>query len=261
MLKIVNYFFFELLSKQIYTIYYTISNTLSMPFYRKKYRKKSRKYKKKKRKSNSWLKTTGSGLVRSSPFGKRFTFKSKYVALGLILDPGLGGVPATYVFSANGLYDPDVTGTGHQPIGFDQLMPMYDHYTVIGSRIKVRASNDTSGKSQYFILSLSDTHIHNSDTVKLLENGQNRYTIMGPADSGTENKTLTLNCNPSKFLGHQVMQTKACQGNINSNPSEQVYYHVTVGPVDNTSDSAQVTIMVEIEYIAILTEPKQLASS
>jgi len=38
------------------------------------------------------------------------------------------GAVSTYVFAANGLYDPNITGTGHQPMGFDQLLQFYNHY-------------------------------------------------------------------------------------------------------------------------------------
>jgi len=45
----------------------------------------------------------------------------------------------THVFRLNSLFDPDLTGTGHQPLGFDQWATLYGEYQVMGSRIKVRA--------------------------------------------------------------------------------------------------------------------------
>jgi len=42
-----------------------------------------------------------------------------------------------YNFRANSCYDPDYDGAGHQPMGFDQMALKYNHYQVLGSRIKV----------------------------------------------------------------------------------------------------------------------------
>ena len=42
-------------------------------------------------------------------------------------------VPAVKYFSANGCYDPYISGTGHQPRGFDQWTAFYDHYCALRS--------------------------------------------------------------------------------------------------------------------------------
>lgn len=36
----------------------------------------------------------------------------------------------SYIYNANSLYDPNRTGVGHQPRGFDQLTPLYNRYRV-----------------------------------------------------------------------------------------------------------------------------------
>lgn len=36
-----------------------------------------------------------------------------------------------HLFRANGIFDPDVTGTGHQPLYRDQVADLYTNYTVI----------------------------------------------------------------------------------------------------------------------------------
>jgi hypothetical protein len=55
------------------------------------------------------------------------------------LNPGSGS-NASYVFAMNGLYDPNITGTGHQPYGFDEYCAAagagpYNRYTVVKSRL------------------------------------------------------------------------------------------------------------------------------
>ncbi len=54
---------------------------------------------------------------------------------------GTAGVLARYVFSANGAYDPNITGTGHQMMGFDQMMLFYEQAVVVRSKIQVTFSS------------------------------------------------------------------------------------------------------------------------
>ena len=86
--------------------------------------------------SRRGLKTQGfpSRLKCTLPFFQRYT-----------LNPGIGGTCASYVFRGNDMYDPDVTGAGHQPRGFDQVMLMFDHFVVIGVRMVVDIHNDDGG--------------------------------------------------------------------------------------------------------------------
>lgn len=45
-----------------------------------------------------------------------------------------------YVFKLNGMFDPNTTGTGHQPYGFDQMMNIYQRYCVLRARYKINFS-------------------------------------------------------------------------------------------------------------------------
>jgi hypothetical protein len=51
------------------------------------------------------------------------------------------GAGATYTFSLNSLFDPNSSGTGAQPVGFDQIMAMYGQFRVLSARVKVVYSN------------------------------------------------------------------------------------------------------------------------
>lgn len=44
---------------------------------------------------------------------------------------GAAGVPANYVYRMNSTFDPDLTGTGHQPYGRDTLAGLYNKYRVM----------------------------------------------------------------------------------------------------------------------------------
>jgi len=49
-----------------------------------------------------------------------------------------------YQFRVNSLFDPDLTGTGHQPYGFDQFKTYYATYLVVKSQITVECIVITS---------------------------------------------------------------------------------------------------------------------
>lgn len=57
------------------------------------------------------------------------------------------------VYRGNSMFDPDLSGTGLQPVGFDENMALYENYRVHGSKIKVTLINDTdSGVSSNCIV-------------------------------------------------------------------------------------------------------------
>jgi len=60
-----------------------------------------------------------------------------YSQLGISLRRTLGGGFTTKKFSVNGLFDVDLSGSGHQPYLFDQYMAIYQKYDVLASKITV----------------------------------------------------------------------------------------------------------------------------
>lgn len=55
------------------------------------------------------------------------------------------GITLSYqMYRGNSLFDPDFTGIGHQPRGFDQLATLYERYYVGASKIVIRTIVNTS---------------------------------------------------------------------------------------------------------------------
>lgn len=81
---------------------------------------------------NQYNKIKPSGVVKTTGttvFPKRLLAKLKYsdnIQLAIVSASGL----TDYRFNLNGLYDPDSSGTGHQPYGFDTTIGLYSRYRV-----------------------------------------------------------------------------------------------------------------------------------
>lgn len=216
---------------------------------------------KSKYKTTKYRKRRNSQNMRALPLGQTFKLTTRYIERQLNFNPGAGGLVAPYVFSMNGLYDPNITGVGHQPIGFDQLVGvMYDHYTVIGAKITVTATNTDTTYPQDLVVFLKDGPTTTTDVTDMVENGMCKYKTMSPAGSGGCTQKVVLNCNTSKFFGKKVLQEVQFAGTNSANPAEQVYAHVVIAP-GAPQDTSSVYVNVQIDFISVLTEPKQLIGS
>lgn len=238
--------------------------------YKRKYKTKRRKRPrrtKKRRSQTTYSRNGGSGYVISRapsalPIGKKFKRTLRYYEKNLGINPGLSGILASYTFSANGLYDPNITGTGHQPMGFDQLMQFYNHYTVIGSRIKATFVNvDSTYDCIVGIYKGSASSITTVDVNELIEQGDVVYTNLNRLTESGNSCDLVQSVGVGKYMGrHSILSEDDFRGTTTANPAEQVYFHCWAAPIAN-ADMSPLYLNVEIEYITVFTEPKELSGS
>lgn len=197
-------------------------------------------------------------------FAKTFKQSFRYVDT-VTLDPGVGDAIAYHSFSANGMYDPDITGVGHQPMGFDQLVGItHVNYVVIGSRIKCTfmSQSDNAGIGTAYVgvlRSKFSTPISTSIN-DVMESKQTRVYTMTSADAN-QKKIVSSKMNVGKFLGTKVMQEDDTAGSVGANPAEQAYYVVFAASNNLGTDPASIQVLIELEYIAVLKNPRQLAGS
>lgn len=240
------------------------SNSRSRPF-------KSRRFPKRKPKTHrpapvSQALTIPRNLSSKSLMPDKFFTKLNYVETTFTIDPTTGGVPAAHVFSANGMYDPSQTTTGHQPRGFDTFMTLYDHYTVIGSKIDVYFCQEpgTAYYNNTVGISLRDSASVSSDVNDYLEN---RHVVSGILASASSAETsqppshLSLTYSTKKFLGisHPMSEVNV-RGSAAANPGEEAFFHVFASPLQSIDGSA-LRCQARIEYLCVFTEPKVLTQS
>lgn len=172
------------------------------------------------------------------------------------INPGIAGSTGVYVFSANGLYDPNITGTGTQPTGFDQLMAIYGEYVVLGSTIKVYCRNQeqsTSSPSLFgvFVERVSAT---SSSWVDYVNNGDGVYKHVCTNASGAEVNWITYNADMQKLMNKDVELDEYAWGSVSANPTEQRYFHIVVQALDNLSDLGNHHLFAEITYDVLLRD-------
>lgn len=226
---------------------------------RKYYRRKKKRTYRKKPKSTI-LSTRNITGVKSFPMGKRFRTTTRYCTHRHQLNPGIGGLPATLVFSLNSLYDPDTSGVGHQALGFDQFIAMYDHYTVTNARARILFTNTDVTYAQYGFCYIKDSAITTTDFNQIIENGMCRVTTLSEEGGNSSNRELAINVNCHKFFNQNVLNEENYAGGASSSPSDQVYLHVGCMPVVSI-DSQAVHFTIIIEYDVVFHEPKQLGTS
>lgn len=226
---------------------------------RKSFRKKNVRRKRKRKRRGNFVYTPVQGNIVAS----RQLVKFKYrINTSLDVSATAGG---SHVMSANGLYDPDVSGLGHQPIGFDQWMTFYDHYTVLGCKATATflpTSGTASTAPQWVGLALtSGLTLATIDPLTMLEQKYTRKKLL----TGSNAKgfaTVSMNCSIKKYLGKRnVIDDPDLKGDASANPAEGVFLHILAAPYNPAINPDACYVSVELEYVALLTEPKQLTQS
>lgn len=192
-------------------------------------------------------------------FPKKLTMTHRYVEAVTVTSTSGGA--ANYQFSANSLFDPNVSSTGHQPMYFDQLAALYDHYVVIGSKIRLRVMPTVSNHvAMYCNLGVYDdsSFISNDPTISS-EQTQVGFPRLIPAASNNAIQ-LTAKWSAKKMFGGSVLSNNELKGTGTTSPSEQSVYTFNLRTADQVTTTA-VYVEAIIEYIAVWKELKDIAAS
>lgn len=159
-----------------------------------------------------------------------------------------------HVFSCNGLYDPDITGVGHQPSGFDQVMALYDQYTVLKSTIRFDIFNYDANLAMTAGIALMDNATVLVDYRAYIESGRSTWTAVTPFSGSHSLQTLRHEVTVSKFMGRpKVEDEDDLSGTASANPADQCYWHLWAD--SHGSDASAAYGLVVIDYFAVLKEP------
>lgn len=216
---------------------------------------------------------TGRGYLGDAPmelvihrglgFPQRFRAKLRYnenVSLS-----STGGSLNAYTFVANGLFDPNNTGTGHQPMYFDQYMLIYNHYKVLGSIINVKiagpaGSSTPNANTQIAVIVNDDNSIAGVTSFsQIVEWGQlNSFKLYGSFYSQQKNANLTTKWSCKRWFKDKYTASTV-SGSSGANPSETANFIIIQQPVGN--DDVTNHYIVTIDYIVDFYEIRDIAQS
>lgn len=220
-----------------------------------------RKYQRKKK--TNWIATPNQGLLVAPRQLVRFKYKDTIQLNATATNIG------SAAFRANGLWDPNASAGGHSVLGFDEWSNFYNHYTVLGSKIKATffaaGSTPASDAQIVGICTTAGSAPVTSNADSFLEQKYLKKAILtGVNAKGVA--TVNNKCSIKKFLGQKnlIMEddnTGILASGAGTDPQEQVYYQVFACPYTPFIDPNSVNVVVEIEYIVMLHEPRQLTQS
>jgi hypothetical protein len=184
---------------------------------------------------------------------------------GFSIGSGAAGNIGTYVFRANSIYDPNLTGGGHQPMGRDLLAGLYNHYTVLSSKIVAYfCPVDVTNAAIPNILGIylnEDSTTTATYAVNLIEQSKHCVWAVRGANSflnGDGKPTVLRNSfNAASYFGlSDPLDDKSTVGAAQgANPTEDADYILFVQPAYGGTQTAAFTCIVQIEYEVAFTEP------
>lgn len=228
-----------------------------MPRYRRFKRKRRSRRGRSKRRRRSYRPSLSSGRVMNLP-GQRVV---KHAYSQIITVTSTSGVFGEHRFACNDMFDPDITTTGHQPMGFDQMALQYEHYVVLGSKINVSWTQDTSstapGLCGTYVRGAAGTASASSDD--LIEHRRGTWAIIQP------NVTYAPKTR-AKYSAKRFFNVKDVKDNLDrlgaavtASPPELAHFVIWLQMFLSTTDTR--TCLVNIEYITLYSEPKEVIGS
>lgn len=161
------------------------------------------------------------------------------------------GVPAHHLWRANGIFDPNQTGTGHQPYGHDQYAAIYNHYQILESTIVMQCSQ-ANVDCIFGINLIADTSTENDyDTVREVK-GCKMSIHQNQQNAGPVTQTFNSRTYPNKN------EQSALFG---ASPADSFYFDTWAEMRNITTSGSGIPFIVTITYKVMMWEPKNLGQS
>lgn len=166
-------------------------------------------------------------------------------------------------FKMNSIFDPDVTGVGHQPLYTDQFSPVYNRYTVLGSKLTVMFTSNTptTTASSSIVGVVGDDDGTTSSTLTAIQEANKcDWTALSNSYQGAGTPMCAVTYSPERDLGLSP-DDDTVSASVTADPSAAYYASVFASDLNGSATATIVFALVEIEYTVKFSRPKTIAQS
>jgi len=207
-------------------------------------------------------------LTKTIPLGKndygfpdKFKTKLRYCESGY-WSAAAGGSQSN-TFRMNSVYDPNLSGIGHQPMYHDTLALIYGKYRVTKAVITVKFASSSPpaltavnyGPTCVGLVCSNSSSFVSTSVDQRMEQNDNSTKILQPKGGGNEVVTCRQTFYPGRDLGNGAIDDSGA-GSFGNNPAQ--VYHCHAFKIDQGESSAiqwYATIEYEIECFQRLEQP------
>lgn len=239
-------------------VYRRRTTTRKRPIRRK--RTQRRKFTRNRRYNRSRITTTVS--TGRSVIANRYLTKLVYGEAINLQSPGGGTAVQYYQFKLNDLFDPDLTGVGHQPRGFDQLTTLYQRYLVYGCKVIVEGKDTgTNANSTVLVVNAYPNNGVNNTPGNIIDALEDRMTY-------TKNIDVNNTFRFSKYydMAHlwgatksQLRNEENYSASTNTSPNKTGVVAIGIVASDGTVTALECT--VTLVYYCAFYSPLELGQS
>ncbi len=175
----------------------------------------------------------------------------------------------TQQYRGNSVFDPDLTGTGQQPRGFDEYSVLYSKYYVVGSSISIN-TKVIAGADPIMVCVFAYSTAPTTDmpNITLAADPQNWYAqdrvkciMPATADNSTDTFGLKMAVKTKSAIPKGTEREDLVTG-VGTNPNSEWFYSVNMQRAfDSSGNALELWITETVVYDVIFSSPNPFAES
>lgn len=197
--------------------------------------------------------------TRRAQFGfpEQVRTKLRYVQIGNLTN--VAGTLVKQAFRMNSIFDPDLTGVGHQPMWRDNFAAVYNHYKVVASTFEVtftQSNADQNDELAVVGLVRDDDGSAASTYIELSEQSSGQHAVLGLNASNSGSITMKTDFKVWRDLKLSSASSEGEAGAaMGSNPAEETDVIVWLSSVNASTITVayDVTIVYDVLFSEVVT--------